>query len=177
MNSKLNQRWLIVGAIWLAALVMTSLNFSKIDAVARSRESSERLRKELVFQHRNSAKLHKVSSLYTSHFKPVASVKLGFESVRSSLHALAALLGLENVKIESRMAQALDRILELERPLAIVVEEERHETLLAWLTRQGRGAPVYEGAGLVLWSVEPDSRQVRGGSTRVVPGKASSVNR
>jgi hypothetical protein len=97
---------LIVGTIWLAALVMTGLNFSKIDAVARSRESAERLRKELAFQHRNSVKLDKVNSLHLSHFKPVASMKLGFESVRSSLHALAALLGLENVKIESRMAQA-----------------------------------------------------------------------
>ncbi|MGD8833541.1 MAG: hypothetical protein PVI54_04030 [Desulfobacteraceae bacterium] len=106
MTSKLNQRWLIVGAIWLAVLVMTSLNFSRIDAVARSRESAERLRKELVFQHRNSVKLHKVKSLHLSHFKPVASVKLGFESARSSLHALAALLGMENVKIESGMAQA-----------------------------------------------------------------------
>jgi hypothetical protein len=106
MRSKLNQRWLIVGVLWLAALVMTGLNFSQIDAVARSRESAERLRKELAFQHRNNVKLHKVKSLNISHFKPVASVKLGFESVRSSLHALAALLGLENVKIESRMAQA-----------------------------------------------------------------------
>lgn len=105
MTSKLNQRWLIVGAVWLAVLVMTCLNFSKIDAVARSRESAERLRKELAFQHRNSVKLHKVNSLYTSHFKPVASVKLGFESARSSLHALATLLGLKNVKIESRIAQ------------------------------------------------------------------------
>lgn len=109
MTSKLNQRWLIVGVIWLSAFVMTGLNFSKIDAVARSRESAERLRKELVFQHRNSVKLHKVKSLHVSHFKPVASVKLGFESVRSSLHALAALLGLENVKIESRMAQAMSK--------------------------------------------------------------------
>ena len=106
MTSKLNQRWLIVGTIWLSALVMTILNFSEIDAVTQSRESAERLRKELVFQHRNSVKLRKVDSLYTSHFKPVASAKLGFESVRSSLHALAALLDLENVKIESRMAQA-----------------------------------------------------------------------
>jgi hypothetical protein len=106
MTSKLHQRWLIVGAIWLVVLVMTSVNFSKIDGVARSRESAERLRKELAFLHRNRAKLHNVNSVSTSYVKPVASVKLGFESVRSSLHALAALLGLENVKIERRMAQA-----------------------------------------------------------------------
>jgi hypothetical protein len=106
MTSKINQRWLIVGVLWLAALVMTGLNFSKIDAVVRSRESAERSRKEQLFQHRNRTKLHKVSGLYQTHFKPVASVELGFESVRSSLHALAALLDLKNVKIESRMAQA-----------------------------------------------------------------------
>ncbi len=106
MTSKLNRRWLIIGAVWLAALVMTALNFSKIDAVARSRESAERLRKELLFQHRNGVKLQKVTSMHAAHFKPAASVKLGFESVRSSLHARASMLGLENVKIESRMAQA-----------------------------------------------------------------------
>jgi hypothetical protein len=85
---------------------MTGLNFSKIDAVARSRESAERLRKELAFQHRNIGKLYKIKRLRISHFKPVASLKLGFESVRSSLHALAALLDLENARIESRPAQA-----------------------------------------------------------------------
>jgi hypothetical protein len=109
----MNQRWLIVGALWLAALVITGLNFSKIDAVARSRESAERLRKELLFQHSNRAKLHKVNRLHQTHYKPVASVELGFESVRSSLHALAALLDLNNVKIESRMAQATSEQLPL----------------------------------------------------------------
>jgi hypothetical protein len=113
MRSRLNQRWLIVGALWLAALVMTGLNFGKIDAVARSRESAERLRKELLFQDRNREKLYEVDSLHMNHFKPVASVNLGFESVRSSLHALAALLDLENVKIEGRTAQATSEQLPL----------------------------------------------------------------
>ncbi len=106
MTSKMNQLWLAVGAIWLAVLVMTAWNFNKIDAIAKARENGERQRKEVVFRQRNSDKLQQVSKLHKSQFKPVASAKLGFESIRSALHALAALLGLENVQIESRMAQA-----------------------------------------------------------------------
>ena len=106
MRSKLNQRWLIVGTIWMTVFGMTWWNFNTIDAVLRVRENGERLHKELEFQHRYSDTLQKVGELHAAHFKPVASVKLGFESVRSSLQALATLLGLENVHIESRMAQA-----------------------------------------------------------------------
>jgi hypothetical protein len=106
MTSKLNQFWLGVGAIWLAVFVMTAWNFNKIDAIAQARENGERQRKEVVFQQRNSEKLLHVSKLQKLQFKPVASTKLGFESIRSALHALAAMLGLENVQIESRMAQA-----------------------------------------------------------------------
>lgn len=106
MKSKLNQRWLIVGVIWSAVSVMTWWNFATIDAVLQVRENGERLRKEVEFQHRNNNTLQEVSKLHAAQFKPVASVKLGFESVRSSLQALAALLGLENVHIESQMAQA-----------------------------------------------------------------------
>jgi hypothetical protein len=108
MNSKLNQRWLIVGAIWLAVLVMTWQNFGTIDAVLRMRENAERLCKEVEFQYRNSDTLQKIGKLHAAQFKPVASVKLGFESVRSSVQALAALLGLENIHIESQMAQATE---------------------------------------------------------------------
>lgn len=106
MTSKLNQLWLTVGAIWLAVVVMTSWNLNKIDAIAQARENGERQRKEVVFQQRNRNKLQHVIELHKFQFKPVASAKLGFESIRSALHSLAALLGLENVQIESRMAQA-----------------------------------------------------------------------
>lgn len=106
MTSKFNQRWIIAGTIWLAALFMTHWNFTKIESVAKVRESNERMRKENLFQHRNADKLVHIQNLYRSYFKPVASVKLGFESVRSPLHALAALFGMENVKIDPQIAQA-----------------------------------------------------------------------
>jgi hypothetical protein len=106
MTSKFNQRWMMAGAIWAIALLISFWNLSKIDAVAKIRESSERLRKEYVFQHRNADKLLQVQNLYQSFYKPVASVKLGFESERGPLQALAALFGLKNVHIESQMALA-----------------------------------------------------------------------
>ena len=106
MRSKFNQRWLIVGMIWLIALSMTYWNCAQIHAVSMTRENSERLRKEIFFQRRNGEKFLQIQNQYASYFMPVASVKLGFESVRSPLHALAVRLGLRNVGIESHMAQA-----------------------------------------------------------------------
>jgi hypothetical protein len=106
MTSKFNQRWMMAGAIWATAILISFWNFSKIDAVTTMRESSERLRKEYLFQHRNAEKLLQVQNLYQSYYKPVASLKLGFESARGPLHSLAALFGLKNVHIESQMALA-----------------------------------------------------------------------
>jgi Tfp pilus assembly protein PilO len=106
MKSEFNRRWMIAGMIWLTVLGMTFWNGSKIDAVAKARENSERLRKEYLFQHRNAERLLKIQNQYATYFRPVASVKLGFESVRSPLYALAAHLGLKNVRIENQMEQA-----------------------------------------------------------------------
>lgn len=106
MTSKFNQRWIMAGAIWVTAILISFWNISKIDEVTKIRESNERLRKEYVFQHRNADKLLQIQNLYQSYFKPVASLKLGFESARGPLHALAALFGLKNVQIEYQMALA-----------------------------------------------------------------------
>ncbi len=51
--------------------------------------------------------------------------------------------------------QSLDRILELHRPVAIVIDGERHGALLSWLEEERLGSPVYEGAGSILWLIEP----------------------
>jgi hypothetical protein len=106
MISKFHQRWIMAGAIWATAILISFWNFSKMDAVANIRESSQRLQKEHMFQHRNTDKLLQVQNLYQSYYKPVASLKLGFESVRGPLQALAALFELKNVHIESQMALA-----------------------------------------------------------------------
>lgn len=108
MKSKFNQRWLITATIWATALIMTYWNFSKVDQVARIHETSEQLRKENAFQHRNASKLQQVQKMYATHFKTVASPKLGFESVRNSLLELAALLDLKDIIITNRLNEATE---------------------------------------------------------------------
>jgi Tfp pilus assembly protein PilO len=108
MKSKINHLWLSVGIIWLAALFTTYGNHSRIDALAAIRENNEQLRKEILFQHRNDRQLAQIQKAYASHYLPVASIRLGLETTRSHLHALAARLALKNLKIEYQAAQATE---------------------------------------------------------------------
>jgi Tfp pilus assembly protein PilO len=108
MKPTFNHLWVLSGIIWLAALFATYGNHSRIDALATIRENNEQLRKEMLFQHRNDRRLAQIQKTYASYFLPVASIKLGFESVRSQLQALAVQLGLKNLKIECQTAQATE---------------------------------------------------------------------
>jgi len=108
MKIKINHLWLSVGIIWLAALFTTYGNHGRIDALSAIRENNEQLRKEMLFQHRNDHKLAQIQKAHASHYLPVASIKLGLETVRSHLHALAARLDLKNLKIEYQTAQATE---------------------------------------------------------------------
>jgi hypothetical protein len=53
-----------------------------------------------------------------------------------------------------RMADALERILQFRRPVAIVAETDSSAALLDWLASEGRGWPVYSGGGFVIWLIE-----------------------
>ena len=50
-------------------------------------------------------------------------------------------------------AAALARVLELGRPVALVLEASEHAALHAWLTRELAGGPLYSGEGLELWLI------------------------
>lgn len=113
MKLKSNHLWLLAGIIWLAALIMTYGNHDQIDAVSAMREKNEQLRKEMLFQRRNDKLLNRIQEAHASHYMPVASVKLGFETVRSQLHALAMQLGLKDLKIECQTSQIMDTQLPL----------------------------------------------------------------
>jgi hypothetical protein len=108
MTSKLNSCWMAAALIWLAAIVVSYLNFTEIHEVATLREKNDRLRHEMLFQYRNTARLDQIHSMEASCFLPVASAKLGFEAVRSRLQRLAAHLGLNGVKISAQMEQATE---------------------------------------------------------------------
>lgn len=108
MTSRLDPRWLAAALIWLAAIVVSYFNHAQIQEVATIRQRNDRLRKEMLFQHRNAARLNQVQRMQASCYLPVASPKLGFESVRSRLNGLAAGLGFSGVRIDGRMEQVTE---------------------------------------------------------------------
>jgi len=55
---------------------------------------------------------------------------------------------------DARRAQSVSRLLELRRPIAIVLDT-RHAALLEWLKASTRGTAVYEGNGMTLWLIQP----------------------
>ena len=69
---------------------------------------NEGLRQEMLFQYRNAEQLKRVQSIQAYCSLPVSSVKLGFESVRSRLHKLAANLGFQGIHIDAQMEQAAE---------------------------------------------------------------------
>jgi len=113
MTSKLNPRWSAVALIWLAALIVSYLNLTLIQEITTIREENDRLRKEMLFQHHHAAQLDRVQSILASCYLPVASAKLGLESVRSRLYGLAAHLGLNGVIMDAQMDQAMENRLPL----------------------------------------------------------------
>lgn len=108
MTSKLNPRWLAAALIWAGALIASYLNYAQIQEIISIREKNDRLRQEMLFQDRNAARLDRIQSIQASCSLPVASAKLGFESVRSRLHGLSAKLGFQDIKIEVQMEQATE---------------------------------------------------------------------
>jgi hypothetical protein len=54
-------------------------------------------------------------------------------------------------------------MLALNRPVAIVLDERSDDDLLRWLTRQGRGGPVYQDDERVLWLEAADNDALAAG--------------
>jgi hypothetical protein len=52
--------------------------------------------------------------------------------------------------------QSLKRILELNRPVGIVLEDRQHASLLEWLGRSGIGRSLYRANHMTLWLVQPN---------------------
>jgi hypothetical protein len=102
----MNQLWTATVMMWLVAVGLTCWNVSTIEAVALARDQNERLRKEMMFHRQYITKLESVHQTADTFFLPVDSLKLGFLRVQSELQSLAAVFGLEKVKITRQMGQA-----------------------------------------------------------------------
>jgi len=56
---------------------------------------------------------------------------------------------------EAHRLEPLKRVLELGRPVAIILDKGRNGALLSWLEGEKMGRRLYEGEGFVLWLVRP----------------------
>jgi hypothetical protein len=55
---------------------------------------------------------------------------------------------------------ALDRMLALKRPLAIILDTSNDADTVRWLLEQGRGNSIYEGSGRMVWLITPSAPAV-----------------
>jgi hypothetical protein len=108
MTSKLNPRWLAAAMVWSLAILVSYSNYSHIQEIATIREKNDGLRQEMLFQFRNAEQLNRVQSMQEFCSLPVASVQLGFESIRSRLYGLSANLGFQSIQIDAQMEQTTD---------------------------------------------------------------------
>jgi hypothetical protein len=53
------------------------------------------------------------------------------------------------------MAQAMQVLTSLKRPLALVLDQKSQRGLVGWLTTKGIGSSLYQGDGLVVWLIQP----------------------
>ncbi|MDA8138050.1 MAG: hypothetical protein M0036_05285 [Desulfobacteraceae bacterium] len=110
MNSKMKLRWMVVAGIWGLALVMTLWNTLRIDDVARARDKSEQIRKEIAFQHQNAQTLSRLLKFHDALYLRVESVDLGIVSVRGRVQALAAAFDLQGFSMLPEAGQITEEL-------------------------------------------------------------------
>ena len=108
MTEKLKKKWIIVGIVWLGALVLTFINNIQIDNIIVAREKAEILQKDQIFWKQNAENITNILSKWESAFQHVESPKLGLLSVENQLVALAGQNGLADVKISTRPEQGAE---------------------------------------------------------------------
>jgi hypothetical protein len=102
---RLNAYWLTAAGLWMLAIGLTCWNLSTIEAVSMARDNGERLRNEVLFQRQYIGKLEAVRQTAETYALPVDSVQLGFLTVQQQLEALAAVFGLQKVKVARLVGQ------------------------------------------------------------------------
>ena len=106
MKKNLKNRWLIVGAVWLAALSLTVWNVIRVDGISSAQQTNDRLQREKAFQQRHHDQLKHVETVYDSLFLNVESLNLGLITLRGDVLALAAAFGMTEAILSSDPAQA-----------------------------------------------------------------------
>jgi hypothetical protein len=63
--------------------------------------------------------------------------------------------GLFNPVDNERRRQSLEEILELNHPVALILEMPRHSALQEWLAENGQNLRLFDDGNMAVWVIEP----------------------
>lgn len=155
MTDNLKNRWIIVGLLWLGALLLTYWNSNKIDLIIRDRETDEILQKDRDFWKNNSENIASILKKGASAYQNVVSAKLGLFSVENQLISLAEKYDLTEVKMDSQPDQGN----ELGIPVDLFFKGS-FEGSLHWLSAFEKNYPYLSTRRLKI-EIDQSTRQVK----------------
>ena len=106
MMDRMNKRWIVVGVIWAAALVINYLNISEMYQIREAREEKVFLTMDEQFLRAHSEEISKSLKKREAFFHSAEALNLGLLTVENELGALAARYELTGVEVRSELNQA-----------------------------------------------------------------------
>jgi hypothetical protein len=149
----MNKRWIVVGAIWAAALAINYWNIREMYRIREAREQKVYLKMDEQFLRAHSEEISESLKKREAFFHSAEALNLGLLTVESELGALAARYDLAEVDVRSLLDQdtgsSIPVVLSCEGSLKKVVEcleALRRDHAYAPVTKiaveiEGRGAP------------------------------------
>lgn len=153
MMDRLNKRWIVVGAIWAAALALNYWNISEMYRIREAREQKVFLTMDEQFLRAHSEEISESLKRQEAFFHSAEALNLGLLTVENELGALAARYDLAEVDVRSQLDQdtgsSIPMVLTCEGSLKKVVEcleALRRDHAYVPVTKvvveiEGRGAP------------------------------------
>lgn len=153
MRNRISKRWVVVGVIWIAALLVNYWNIGGMYRIREARERKVFLTMDEQFLRAHAEEISEALKKREAFFHSAEALDLGLLTVENELTSLAAGHELTKVAVKSEMDQAADGsipvVLSCEGSLKRMVEcleSLRREYAYAPVTRvrvsiEGRGAP------------------------------------
>jgi hypothetical protein len=153
MMDRMNKRWIVVGVIWVAALVINYWNISEMYRIREAREKKVFLTMDEQFLRAHSEEISESLKKRETFFHSAEALNLGLLTIENELGALAAQYDLAEVDVRSLLDQdtgsSIPVVLSCEGSLKKLVEclEALHrDHAYVPVTRvaveiEGRGAP------------------------------------
>jgi hypothetical protein len=98
MQDKFKKRWVMVGVIWAAVIIVHLWNIEAIDQIRTSRDQREIYLMDNRFWQDNADQITQIMQQYANLTQSIDSFKLGLLNLENNLKARALGLGLEQVE-------------------------------------------------------------------------------